>query len=62
MSFIEIFTNPSKMMSEAGYSFTQLKSALVWLDEVDEMQLRMKREDFLMYPNFLRQGLSMRLR
>jgi hypothetical protein len=35
------------MMSEAGYCFTQIKSALVWLEEVNETHLKITREEFL---------------
>ncbi|CAD8207921.1 unnamed protein product [Paramecium octaurelia] len=46
INFIELFINKSRMMSHAGYCFTQLKSAIVWIENVNYEQLKMDPNQF----------------
>ncbi|CAD8124941.1 unnamed protein product [Paramecium sonneborni] len=46
INFIELFINKSRMMSHAGYCFTQLKSAIVWIENVNHEQLKIDSDVF----------------
>ncbi|KAM3132315.1 hypothetical protein pb186bvf_015645 [Paramecium bursaria] len=46
INFVELFTNKSRMLSEAGYCFTQMKSAMMWLENVTNQQLKIDKQDF----------------
>lgn len=39
-SFIELFTDPGKMLSSEGYCFTCVKSAVMYLENLTEKNLQ----------------------
>lgn len=56
---MELFINKSRMMSESGYCFTQLKSAILWLESVTHEQLKISKIDFerLVYSKEVKYGM-----